>query len=98
MKEPGQFMKIFLFLVNKVFFVLIFVFKDEMGNYRDRTSDFMRRYLKEFDSTRDIPEPSLSISEVSCSCTDNSRLFHRNNIVFSFVIFFSLVKIVYGIR
>ncbi|VDN55483.1 unnamed protein product [Dracunculus medinensis] len=63
------------FLMEMHFFVLIFVFKDEMGNYRDRTSDFMRRYLKEFDSTRDIPEPSLSISEFC------DFLFSRENSV-----------------
>lgn len=35
-----------------------------MGSYRERASDFLRRYLRELDASRDIPEPSLSVPEV----------------------------------
>lgn len=48
-------------VIDKVFKVL---FKDEMGSYRERASDFLRRYLRELDASRDVPEPSLSVPEV----------------------------------
>ncbi|KHN75652.1 1-phosphatidylinositol 4,5-bisphosphate phosphodiesterase gamma-1 [Toxocara canis] len=36
---------------------------DEMGSHRERASDLLRRYLRELDASRDIPEPSLSVPE-----------------------------------
>ncbi|MCP9261671.1 Phosphoinositide phospholipase C [Dirofilaria immitis] len=37
---------------------------DEMGMMRDRASDFLRRFLREWDPYRDVPEPVLSVAEV----------------------------------
>uniref|UniRef100_A0A915ARG5 Phosphoinositide phospholipase C n=1 Tax=Parascaris univalens TaxID=6257 RepID=A0A915ARG5_PARUN len=48
---------------------------DEMGSYRERASDFLRRYLRELDASRDIPEPSLSVPEFC------DFLFSRENSV-----------------
>ncbi|KAM3719440.1 1-phosphatidylinositol 4,5-bisphosphate phosphodiesterase gamma plc-3 [Dirofilaria immitis] len=36
---------------------------DEMGMMRDRASDFLRRFLREWDPYRDVPEPVLSVAE-----------------------------------
>ncbi|VDD94362.1 unnamed protein product [Enterobius vermicularis] len=37
--------------------------KDELGDHREQASEYLRRYLRELDASRDIPEPSLSVSE-----------------------------------
>ncbi|VDN24293.1 unnamed protein product, partial [Gongylonema pulchrum] len=36
---------------------------DDMGLQRERASDFLRQYLREWDPSRDIPEPSLCVAE-----------------------------------
>ncbi|CAG9530654.1 unnamed protein product [Cercopithifilaria johnstoni] len=36
---------------------------DEIGMMREKASDFLRRFLKEWDPYRDIPEPALSVTE-----------------------------------
>uniref|UniRef100_A0A158R5P8 Phosphoinositide phospholipase C n=1 Tax=Syphacia muris TaxID=451379 RepID=A0A158R5P8_9BILA len=46
---------------------------DELGAHRERASEYLRRYLRELDLTRDIPEPSLSMFEFS------EYLFSREN-------------------
>lgn len=38
-----------------------------MGLQRERASDFLRRYLREWDPSRDVPEPALSVAEVRFS-------------------------------
>lgn len=48
---------------------------DELGAHRERASDFVRRYLRELDASRDIPEPSLSTSEFC------EYLFSRENCI-----------------
>ena len=35
-----------------------------MGQRRELASDFLRQYLRDVDTTRDIPEPYLTAEEV----------------------------------
>lgn len=49
---------------------------------REKASDFLRRFLREWDPYRDIPEPSLSVTEVQLLFLFRFSQFCSNSLLY----------------